>query len=55
MPTEYRFDDLDLREQPARGDVVSSDFVTRQNQTCGSAYCGPSDLCTQGCCTETCP
>ncbi len=54
MPTEYKFDDLDLREQPARAGGPGSDIVTRQ--TCTSVKC-QTDYCSDVCCFTdiTCP
>lgn len=50
MPTEYRFDDLDLREEPSRGDGEQTDTATAQTDACtGSVYC------TKNCCSLTCP
>ncbi len=49
MTTEFRFDDLDLREEPARGDSEQADPASAQTNACtGSNYC------TKGCCTLTC-
>jgi hypothetical protein len=44
MPTEYRFDELDLREEPARGDSAL-DGPTLM----------PSGNCTAGCASYSCP
>ena len=53
MPTEYRFDDLDLREQPARGSALN-DSVTLNQNTCQSVRC-QSEICTNVCCSDNCP
>jgi hypothetical protein len=50
MPTEARFDDLDLREEPARGDsergpLLGSSYITE--------ICTATVRCTRVCCT--CP
>jgi hypothetical protein len=42
MPTEFRFDDLDLREEPASGKFDESDMTI---DTC-------TDLCSQRCTTS---
>ncbi len=42
MPTEFRFDDLDLREEPASGKFNEADATPN---TC-------SDLCTRTCTTS---
>lgn len=52
MPTEFKFDDLDLCEQPARGDA-ETDVATLDGYTCGSYHCG-TYLCSAGCCCATC-
>ena len=44
MPTESKFDDLDLREQPAGGEGPIADVVTHQN-TCQSILNCASDYC----------
>ena len=46
MPIEYRFDDLDLHEEPARG--AGPDLVpnTNENQTRAN--------CSAECCSNTC-
>ncbi len=40
MPTEFRFDDLDLREEPESGKSTETDL---------SAACTNTELCTNGC------
>ena len=50
MPTESRFDDLDLREEPARGDAdIASQFGSSGN----TGFCTATVHCTNVCCT--CP
>jgi hypothetical protein len=46
MPTEYRFDDLDLYEEPARGE--SSELVPYTDQPITNIHC------TMECCSYTC-
>ena len=48
MPTEFRFDDLDLREEPARGD---SDRVPVLGSTNATVTCTATARCTRICCT----
>ncbi len=43
MPIEPRFDDLDLREEPQRGKSDDADIT---------AFCNPTDYCTQTCTTS---
>jgi hypothetical protein len=51
MPTEYRFEDLDLREEPARGDgAVRTAFAGSDRNTCWSATCNHTNTCTDACC-----
>ncbi len=52
MPTEFKFDDLDLREQPARGDGYGDSMTLGQN-TCQSMHC-TSAACTNTCCSDAC-
>ncbi len=52
MPTEFRFDDLDLREQPARGDSTAMTDYSGSGPTCQSLYCGKPTEVT--CCTDQC-
>ncbi len=52
MPTEFKFEDLDLREQPARGNV-ETDAATLNGYTCASYHCG-TYLCSADCCSTTC-
>jgi hypothetical protein len=40
MPTEFRFDDLDLREEGPSG---------KPGQDVLTPYCGNTDYCTNGC------
>ncbi len=56
MPTEYKFDDLDLQEQPARGDTASGDYSFQTCQTCQTiGNCGNTAACTSfACCTDNC-
>jgi hypothetical protein len=55
MPTQYRFDDLDLREEPlparTRGDA---DAGTLGGNTCESYHCTVTQGCTETCCTFNC-
>lgn len=44
-PTELRFDDLDLCEEPARGDAEQPDYLSNN-----TVACGPSTECTRHCC-----
>ncbi len=46
MPTEFRFDDLDLHEEPARGGDTAEDDRLSNN----SKYCGTTPQCTGLCC-----
>jgi len=48
MPSEFRFDDLDLREEPAKGDVGDSSFLSGLTHACTKTA-----ACTNYCCTET--
>lgn len=49
MPTEHRFDDLDLREEPSRGH--SSVYAPASDRnTCWSAGCNHTNTCTDACC-----
>jgi hypothetical protein len=52
MPTEFKFEDLDLREQPARGDL-ETDATTLYGNSCASYHCG-TYLCSANCCCPTC-
>jgi hypothetical protein len=45
MPTEHRFDDLDLREEPARDDAEQSDHLSDNSNRCGT-----TPQCTGLCC-----
>ncbi len=45
MPIEYRFDDLDLREEPARGEVEQPDYLSNNSKNCGT-----TPQCTGFCC-----
>jgi hypothetical protein len=54
MPTEFRFDDLDLREEPIQRPARSTDFPTdtcTMSDTCGTDRCTNSKTCTYSCCT----
>ena len=53
MPTEFRFDDLDLREEPAHSMLEASDFVT-QYCTVQTQNCAKTAYCTVACCTDAC-
>jgi hypothetical protein len=46
MPTESRFDDLDLREEPESGKSEDMDSTTNCTATCGGSHntCGTA-LC----------
>jgi hypothetical protein len=50
MPTESRFDDLDLREEPVRGDAVPRSQFGSSGLT---VTCNVTVGCTKACCT--CP
>ena len=50
MPTEYRFDDLDLREEPAKGDAEPGAHFGSSGNT---GTCTVTVGCSRGCCT--CP
>ncbi|HEV3086546.1 MAG TPA: hypothetical protein VGX96_04900 [Candidatus Elarobacter sp.] len=50
MPTESRFDDLDLREEPARGDSERLPLLGSSGIT---EICTATVHCTRVCCT--CP
>lgn len=52
MPTDYRFDELDLRIEAKRGDAV--DGYTMTQQTLGGATCEQTSMCTGTCCSEYC-
>ncbi len=47
MPTEYRFDELDLREEPARGDAALGSANTTASAGCASDV----TFCTHACCS----
>ena len=49
MPTEFRFDELDLREEPVSHHEKSEDGTTN-----ATAYCTQSLDCTANCCSLTC-
>jgi hypothetical protein len=51
MPTEFRFEDLDLREEPARGDALdpSADGISTYI-TCNTGNCNTSRNCSAVCC-----
>ena len=59
MLTEYRFDDLDLREQPAAARAQTG-YLTQGGNTClqtcspvfscNTWHCTTTDPCTAGCC-----
>ncbi|HTD36510.1 MAG TPA: hypothetical protein VK669_03260 [Candidatus Limnocylindrales bacterium] len=49
MPIEMRFDDLDLREEPARGEGDRSPLFGSSNTA--SETCTATKLCTRTCCT----
>jgi len=50
MPTESRFDDLDLREEPARD---GADHMPQLGSSGFTVTCTVSVGCSRGCCT--CP
>ncbi|MBV8371361.1 MAG: hypothetical protein JO036_20810 [Candidatus Eremiobacteraeota bacterium] len=50
MPTEARFDDLDLREEPARGGSEREPLLSSSALT---EICTATIRCTRVCCT--CP
>lgn len=50
MPTDYRFDDLDLREEPARGEKIP---IGLSGSLCETNRC-PTIACTECCCTNSC-
>jgi hypothetical protein len=50
MPTEFRFDDLDLREEPARADAERGPLFGSSGLT---EACTATTRCTRVCCT--CP
>ncbi len=45
MPNEFRFDDLDLREEPARGTNEEADMLSYNTKACGT-----TPNCTHACC-----
>lgn len=45
MPTEYRFDELDLREEPPRGARENEDYLSNNTRNCGT-----TPQCTGLCC-----
>ncbi len=51
MPTEFRFDDLDLREEPASGKSTDADGSVNCTTT---AYCTASCTTTNACTTYSC-
>ena len=57
MPTEYRFDDLELREEPAPAYSASERIDTLPQytcDTCGTEHCTGSAQCTVYCCSDIC-
>jgi hypothetical protein len=50
MPTDYHFEDLDLREEPPRSDRVGVGF---SGSVCDTVRC-PTVACTEACCTFYC-
>ncbi len=50
MPTEFRFDDLDLREEPAR---ITSEREPLLSSSALTEACTATLRCTRACCT--CP
>jgi hypothetical protein len=52
MPTEYRFDELDLREEPARAER-SFDAEPTTTATGYTHICTATRACTHICCTQT--
>jgi hypothetical protein len=53
MPTEFRFDDLDLREEPLRSGCSRDAAPTPI--TAQSLRCTKTGECTHTCCTHTTP
>jgi hypothetical protein len=54
MPTEFRFDELDLREEPAKGAAVASSAdIISTHITCATIQCGGSYGCTLEYCCDT--
>lgn len=51
MPTESRFDDLDLREEPMRGTSALAEEPT-PTATGYSHTCTKTNACTHICCTQ---
>lgn len=51
MPIDHRFDDLDLREEPSRGEKGETHAVTFD--TCQTNRCA-TFTCTCDCCTVNC-
>ncbi|MBV8749849.1 MAG: hypothetical protein JO103_09055 [Candidatus Eremiobacteraeota bacterium] len=51
MLTEARFDDLDLREEPSRGDTDANPVHLTTTHPAGTVVCTTTQLCTHGCCT----
>jgi len=48
---EFRFDDLDLREEPAKSVVLNTEEMFTGRNTClASAGCTKSQICTEPCC-----
>jgi hypothetical protein len=56
MPTEYRFDDLDLREEPLRSGLQRGDIVTGSGEPqCsenGKCYSAEYSNCITACATH---
>jgi hypothetical protein len=52
MPTEHRFEDLDLREEPSRGVGEKGTGVTFD--TCQTNRCPTNFTCSCACCTVDC-
>jgi hypothetical protein len=52
MPTEFRFDELDLREEPAHANA-SFDAIPTTTATGYSHTCTATGGCTHICCTQT--
>ncbi len=51
MPSESRFDDLDLREEPVSGRAESDIYTGPCTQI--SHNCTQTQKCTLGCCNNT--
>jgi hypothetical protein len=52
MPTEFRFDDLDLREEPPTGKSEAADYS--MGSSCAATTSKPCTTNTVGCCSVMC-